>query len=53
MASRSLRKTFLSIKGIYYQAQIQGQTITWLVPYRFSNYVSPLPLSPLIILALV
>ena len=30
-----LRKSFLSIKGIYYQATIQGQDILWLVPYKF------------------
>lgn len=35
IASNSLRKSFLSIKGIYYQATIQGQDILWLVPYRF------------------
>ena len=33
--THALRKTFLSIKGIYYQATIQGQDILWLVPYRF------------------
>ncbi|KAF8953450.1 mRNA-binding ribosome synthesis protein nop7 [Haplosporangium bisporale] len=37
--TRSLRKTFLSIKGIYYQAEIKGQTVTWLVPYQFSQDV--------------
>lgn len=35
ITSHSLRKTFLSIKGIYYQATIQGQDVMWLVPYRF------------------
>jgi pescadillo protein len=35
IVSRSLRKSFLSIKGIYYQATIQGQDIMWLVPYKF------------------
>lgn len=33
--THSMRKSFLSIKGIYYQATIQGQDILWLVPYRF------------------
>ena len=35
IVSHSLRKSFLSIKGIYYQATIQGQEILWLVPYKF------------------
>lgn len=33
--THSLRKSFLSIKGIYYQATIQGQDILWLMPYKF------------------
>lgn len=33
--THNLRKSFLSIKGIYYQATIQGQDILWLVPYKF------------------
>jgi len=39
--SKSLRKCFLSIKGIYYQAEIEGEKITWLVPYKFSQHVLP------------
>jgi len=35
--SRSLRKTFVSVKGIYYQAEILGQEVTWLVPHKFSQ----------------
>ncbi|XP_044144398.1 pescadillo homolog [Bufo gargarizans] len=37
ITSRSLRKVFLSIKGIYYQAEILGQTVTWITPYAFSH----------------
>jgi pescadillo protein len=37
MASHSLRAAFVTIKGIYYQAEIHGQRITWLVPYQFSQ----------------
>lgn len=38
--SHSLRKSFLSIKGIYYQATIQGQDILWLVPYKFVQRIT-------------
>lgn len=37
--SHSLQKSFLSIKGIYYQAEIQGQDVLWLVPYKFAQNV--------------
>ncbi|KAL3450139.1 Pescadillo N-terminus-domain-containing protein, partial [Aspergillus insuetus] len=40
ITTNSLRKSFLSIKGIYYQATIQGQDIMWLVPYRFVQRVN-------------
>jgi pescadillo protein len=39
ITSHSLRKSFLSIKGIYYQASIQGEDILWLVPYKFNQRV--------------
>lgn len=38
--THSLQKSFLSIKGIYYQATIQGQDIMWLVPHRFVQRVT-------------
>uniref|UniRef100_A0A667YQB1 Pescadillo homolog n=1 Tax=Myripristis murdjan TaxID=586833 RepID=A0A667YQB1_9TELE len=37
ITSRALRKVFLSIKGIYYQVEVMGQLITWLVPYQFAH----------------
>ncbi|KAE8355612.1 Pescadillo [Aspergillus coremiiformis] len=40
IVTNSLRKSFLSVKGIYYQATIQGQDIMWLVPYRFVQRVN-------------
>ncbi|KAJ9652492.1 mRNA-binding ribosome synthesis protein nop7 [Neophaeococcomyces mojaviensis] len=40
ITTNSLKKSFLSIKGIYYQATIQGQDIMWLVPYRFVQRVT-------------
>ncbi|RDB29085.1 Pescadillo [Hypsizygus marmoreus] len=39
MHSRSLRKSFLSIKGVYYQAEVMDQTVTWLVPYQFTQNI--------------
>ena len=35
--SRSLRKVFVSIKGTYYQAEILGEKVTWVVPHQFSQ----------------
>ena len=38
--THSLRKSFLSVKGIYYQAEVQGQDVLWLVPYKFVQRVT-------------
>ncbi|CAO1617952.1 unnamed protein product [Parajaminaea phylloscopi] len=37
--TKTLRKTFLSIKGVYFQATIRGKDVTWLVPYPFTQHV--------------
>ncbi|XP_060529066.1 pescadillo homolog [Cylas formicarius] len=34
--AKALRKVFISIKGYYYQADIKGQTVTWIVPHHFA-----------------
>jgi len=31
--ARALRKVFCSIKGYYFQADIKGQTVTWVMPH--------------------
>ncbi len=35
--TQSLKKAFFSIKGVYYQAEIHGEKVTWLVPYKFAQ----------------
>ncbi|KAI9014096.1 Pescadillo N-terminus-domain-containing protein, partial [Hyaloraphidium curvatum] len=39
MHTGALKRTFLSIKGIYYSAEIRGQEILWVVPWRFATPV--------------
>jgi pescadillo protein len=34
IAAKALRKVFISVKGIYYQVEIKGQTVTWLVNHQ-------------------
>jgi len=34
--AKALRKVFVSIKGYYYQAEILGQQVTWVVPHAFA-----------------
>ena len=35
-----LRKVFVSIKGVYYQATVHGQEVTWVVPHKFPHNIS-------------
>lgn len=39
IAARALRKVFISIKGIYFQVEIKGQTITWVIPHNYPHEV--------------
>lgn len=41
VASHTLRKSFVSVKGFYYQAEIKGQTVTWMVPHQVSQVLPP------------
>lgn len=36
---RALRKVFVSIKGVYYEAVIKGVEIRWLVPFKFPQNI--------------
>ncbi|CEP60588.1 mRNA-binding ribosome synthesis protein NOP7 LALA0_S01e14334g [Lachancea lanzarotensis] len=36
---RAVRKVFVSIKGVYYQASVKGEDVRWLVPYKFPENV--------------
>lgn len=35
--THALRAAFVAVKGFYYQAEVQGQKITWLVPHQLSQ----------------
>lgn len=41
--THSLRKVFIAVKGFYYQAEVMGQTITWLVPHQLSQVAAIVP----------
>ncbi|KAH3669073.1 hypothetical protein OGAPHI_001669 [Ogataea philodendri] len=36
---RLLRKVFVSIKGVYYSANVRGQEVIWLVPFKFPQNI--------------
>jgi pescadillo protein len=38
IASKALRKCFISIKGYYFQAEIKGQKVTWVMPHKLAYH---------------
>ncbi|OWB84910.1 hypothetical protein B5S33_g3567 [[Candida] boidinii] len=36
---RVLKKVFVSIKGVYYSANVKGQQVLWLVPFKFPQNI--------------
>lgn len=36
---RLVRKVFVSIKGVYYQADVRGEEVRWLVPFKFPENI--------------
>lgn len=39
--THALRKVFASVKGFYFQAEVLGQMVTWLVPHQLAQVWSP------------
>ncbi|CAF3891872.1 unnamed protein product [Rotaria sp. Silwood2] len=37
IASGSLKKCFISIKGYYFQVEIRGEIITWIIPHKLGH----------------
>ena len=37
--SKTLHKVFVSVKGIYFQAEVMGEPITWLQPHQFTQTI--------------
>ncbi|CAG9463168.1 unnamed protein product [Pedinophyceae sp. YPF-701] len=35
--TNALRKVFVSVKGTYYQAEVMGESVTWLTPHALSQ----------------
>jgi pescadillo protein len=40
IASGALKKCFISVKGYYFQVEIRGEIITWIVPHKLGHKVN-------------
>lgn len=36
---RLIKRVFVSIKGVYYEANVKGQEVRWLVPFKFPTMI--------------
>jgi pescadillo protein len=37
--TKSLYKVFVSVKGVYFQSQVMGEFVTWIVPHQFTQAI--------------
>lgn len=37
--TKSLYKVFVSVKGVYFQSQVLGEFVTWIVPHQFTQAI--------------
>lgn len=37
--TKSLYKVFVSVKGVYFQSQVMGELVTWIVPHQFTQAI--------------
>jgi len=37
ISSGSLKKCFISVKGYYFQVEIRGEIITWIMPHKLGH----------------
>jgi pescadillo protein len=40
ISSGALKKCFISIKGYYFQVEIRGEIITWIIPHKLGHKVN-------------